>query len=207
MLLLRATSLADNDEAARSPARLARLFVANRLIETILCELLLVVLGCRRLPLAARHVARAACRLPLAAAAAAAARSYAALASPKVKLTFELDKFGLLQLGKAHAEFQETVIEQVEEKVPVNKTNSTADDDADADAADGEAADADAADADAAADSKKNGADEEDSGGDDDDADDDADDDEDGDDKKAADAKADKKTKDGKKKKEKKTQE
>ena len=58
----------------------------------------------------------------------------------QIKLTFEVNRFGLIQLAKAHAEFQETVVEQVEERVPVNKTDEAAtevEDAADAQSTDG----------------------------------------------------------------------
>jgi hypoxia up-regulated 1 len=57
---------------------------------------------------------------------------YQDLDDPKVKLTFELDRYGLIKLSKAHAEFQETIIEQVEEKVPVNTTDNNETDDEEA---------------------------------------------------------------------------
>jgi len=65
---------------------------------------------------------------------AVADEQYQALGDPKVKLVFEMDKHGLLRLLKAHAEFQETVIEQVEKRVPVNTTDEDSEEDDAADA-------------------------------------------------------------------------
>ena len=81
---------------------------------------------------------------------------YAELADPKVKLTFEADRYGLIRLSRAYAEFQETVIEQVEKRVPVNTTEDEAATD-DADDVEGTAADSDdeaSVDADANADAE-----------------------------------------------------